>query len=247
MHTAKNIFLTIALAITALATAHSQEKIVNPEISYSSQVKEYSIAKLSVSGVDEYEDFTLTGISGLSVGQTISVPGTEITDAVKRYWKHGFFSDVRIAADSIVADSIYLHIYLKTRPRVSDINYIGLKKKSEREDMEQKLGLLKGSQITPNMISRAKVLAQRYFQDKGFKNAEVNILQHDDVTEKNHIILDVIIDKKEKTKVRRITIEGNKDISMSDLKGSLFTKGALKDINEAGKLRSFIKKKKNTP
>ena len=102
--------------------------------------------------------------------------GNNNSEAVKRYWKHGLFSEVQIAADSLVGDKVYLHISLKARPRVSQINYIGLKK-SERQDMEQKLGILKGGQITPNMIDRAKILGKKYFEDKGFKNADIEIQQ----------------------------------------------------------------------
>ena len=188
----------------------------------------------------------LTGISGLTVGQKIELPGQEITEAVKRYWKHGLFSNVQIAADSIVGDKIYLHFYLALRPRVSTINYIGVKK-SEREDLETKLGLLKGNQITPNMIDRAELLAKNYFDDKGYKNAEINIRQRDDVTAKNQVILDVEIDKKEKMKVRQIIIEGNKNLSDSKIKGGLFTKGAFTKTHEAGKLSTFLKSKKYTP
>ncbi|MBF1563308.1 MAG: outer membrane protein assembly factor BamA, partial [Prevotella salivae] len=162
------------------------------------------------------------------------------------YWRHGLFSDVQISADSIVGRKIYLHIALKTRPRVSVINYEGLKK-SEREDMENKLGLLKGSQITPNMIDRAKILAKKYFDDKGFKNAEITIRQRDDVANKGNVILDVIVDKKEKMKVRNIFIEGNKALSLSKIKGGLFKKGAFSKTHEAGKLGSFLKAKKFTP
>ena len=207
----KNLFFTLIYLFIPLLTVVGQEKIINPDISYVGAIKKYTIANIAVSGVDEYEDYMLTGISGLSVGQEISVPGNDITDAVKRYWKHGLFSEVKIAADSIVMDSIYLHFYLRTRPRVSQINYIGIKKKKEREDMESKLGLLKGSQVTPNMIARAKILAEKYFADQGFKNCEVTIRQRDDATEKNHIILDVDIDKKLKTKIHRIYIYGNEN------------------------------------
>lgn len=125
-----------------------------------------------------------------------------------------------------------MHIYLKTRPRVSAINYIGLKK-SEREDMDKKLGLIKGGQITPNMIDRAKTLAKKYFDDKGYKNAEVNIRQRDDVANKNEVILDIDVDKKEKMRVRHIIIEGNSQLSDKKLKGNLFSKGAFKKIHEA--------------
>ena len=234
-------------ALLAVATAtQAQEKIVNPDISYAGSPRTCTVAGINVSGVDGYEDYVLAGISGLTVGQQISVPGNEITDAVKRYWKHGLFSKVSIAADSLIGDKIYLHIYLASRPRVSTINYTGLKK-SEREDMEAKLGLLKGSQITPNMIDRAKILAKKYFDDKGFKNAEIIINQREDVTGKNQVILDIDIDKKQKMKVRQIIIEGNQALKDSKIKGGLFKKGALSKTHEAGKLSTFLKAKKFTP
>lgn len=238
--------LTLLAALLFSIGAVAQEKIVNPEISYAGTPRSGVIGGIAVSGVEGYEDYMLTGISGLTVGQKIELPGQEITEAVKRYWKHGLFSNVQIAADSIVGDKIYLHFYLALRPRVSTINYIGVKK-SEREDLETKLGLLKGNQITPNMIDRAELLAKNYFDDKGYKNAEINIRQRDDVTAKNQVILDVEIDKKEKMKVRQIIIEGNKNLSDSKIKGGLFTKGAFTKTHEAGKLSTFLKSKKYTP
>lgn len=241
----KNKVLPIVLFCTCSMGASAQVKIMHPDITYAGTPRTLVLGGINVSGIEGYEDFMLTGISGLTVGQEITVPGNEITDAVKRYWKHGLFSDVSIAADSLVGNKIYLHIRLALRPRVSTINYVGLKK-SEREDMEAKLGLLKGSQITPNMIDRAKLLAKRYFDDKGFKNADIEIQQRDDVAGKNQVILDVIIDKKEKMKVRQILIEGNEKLSDKKIKGGLFRKGAFAKTHEAGKLSSFLKSKKFT-
>ena len=240
------VLILLALASGMSLTTRAQEKIVNPDISYGGNPHTYKLAGLAVTGIDGYEDYVLTGISGLSVGQQIEVPGTAITDAVKRYWKHGLFSEVSITADSIVGDNIYLKIHLSPRPRISTINYNGLKK-SEREDMEKKLGLVKGGQITPNMIDRAKVLAKKYFDDKGYKNAVISIRQRDDVLNKNQVILDIDVDKKEKLKVRQIIIEGNEHLSDNKIKGTLFTKGAFTKTHEAGKLENILKSKKFTP
>ena len=240
------VLMLLALTSGMTLTVSGQEKIVNPDITYSGNPHTYKLAGLAVSGIDGYEDYVLTGISGLSIGQELEVPGTAITDAVKRYWKHGLFSDVSISADSIVGDNIYLRINLLPRPRISTINYNGLKK-SERDDMEKKLGLLKGGQITPNMISRAKILAKKYFDDKGYKNAEINILQRDDVANKNQVILDIDVDKKEKLKVRNIIIEGNEQLPIKKIKGSFFSKGAFSKTHEAGKLGNLLKSKKFTP
>lgn len=238
--------LMVATAITCGVTVHAQDKIIHPDINYAGTPRTVVIGGIAVSGVQGYEDYMLSGISGLSVGQTITVPGNDITDAVKRYWKHGLFSDVSISADSIVGNKIYLNIYLQTLPRVSEINYVGLKK-SEREAMETKLGLLKGGQVTPNTISRAKFLAKKYFDDKGFNNADIDIMQRDDVSNKNSVILDVIVDKKAKMRVRHIEIVGNEALSDKKIKGSLFTKGAFKKIHESGKFGNIFKSKKYTP
>ncbi len=241
----------LAAAIAALLLActpsytQAQELILNPEISYAGTPRNCEIGGITVKGIEGYEDYVLLGLSGLTVGQNITVPGSEITEAVRRYWRHGLFSKVAITADSIVGSKIYLCIHLTQRPRVSTINYYGLKK-SEREDMEAKLGIMKGSQITPNMINRAKILAQKYFDEKGYKNAEINIVQRDDVTGNNQVILDIDVDKKEKMKIRHIIIEGNSYLKTKKIKGGLFRKGVLTKMNETGKLGSFMKSKKFT-
>ena len=239
-------WVSLLFLLLSFCSVAAQDVIVNPDISYAGTPRNCEIGGLTVKGVEGYEDYVLIGLSGLSVGQQISVPGTEITEAIKRYWKHGLFSRASITADSIVGNKVYLCIHLATRPRVSFINYHGLKK-SEREDMEAKLGIMKGSQITPNMIDRAKVLAKKYFDDKGFRNAEIDIVQRDDVTNKNQVILDVIVDKKAKMKVRRIIFDGNKQLKTSKIKGNMFKKGAFGKINEAGKFYSLFKAKKFTP
>ena len=235
----------ILMAISTVGGMSAQNKIVNPDISYAGTPRLCEIGGISVTGVEGYEDYVLIGLSGLTEGQSIEVPGTEITEAVKRYWRHGLFSEVSITADSIVDSKIYLCIHLALRPRVSEINYSGIKK-SEREDLEAKLGIMKGNQITPNMIDRAKILAKKYFDEKGFKNAEIDIVQRDDVTGKNKVILDVNIDKKSKMKIRHIIIEGNENLSDRKIKGGWFRKGVLTKMNEAGKLYSFLKSKKFT-
>ena len=238
-------WVSLLLFILLPFGAFSQDKIVNPDISYAGTPRTCEIGGLAVEGVEGYEDYVLTNLSGLSVGQEIEVPGQEITEAVKRYWRHGLFSRVKITADSIVGSKIYLCIHLSLRPRVSEINYIGLKK-SEREDMEAKLGIMKNAQITPNMIDRAKILAKKYFDSKGYKNAEIDIMQRDDVAGKNQVILDIVVDKKAKMKVRNLIFEGNENLKSNKIKGSLFTKGAFGKIHEAGKLSGFLKAKKFT-
>ena len=97
----------------------------------------------------------------------------------------------------VEGDKAWLTIHLTLRPRVSDIRYRGVKK-SEREDLESRIGMIKGGQVTPNVIDRAETLIKRYFDEKGFKNAEVLITQHEDVSAENQVFIDIDVDKKER-------------------------------------------------
>ena len=191
-----------------------------PVISYSLTPKKYKIADIKVSGIKNYDDFVLIGFSGLSVGDEVSVPGDEITQAIKRFWKHGLFSDVKILASKIEGDQIWLDIQLKQRPRISEVHYSGIKK-SEREDLEAKLGLKKGFQVTPNIMDRTKQVIQKFFDGKGFKNVDVEIEQKDDPANEGEVIVNINIDKNEKTKIHHITFEGNSALSARDLKKAM--------------------------
>ena len=205
IHLLLTFFIGLCFVVAAQETA-PQDTIYNPKINYSSTPRTYTIAGISVTGVPNYEDYVLIGFSGLAVGQEITVPGDDITNAVRRFWRQGLFSDVSISVEKTYKNEIWLNIALKQRPRISAINYSGIKK-SEREDLEIQLGLIKGNQITPNMIDRAKTLIKRFFDEKGFPNAEVQITQMDDLSAENNVIVNIDIDKKAKVKVNSITIE----------------------------------------
>ena len=218
------IFLGFACGAFAQESDTTQVEVPAevPVINYSSTPKRYKIADIKVTGIKNYDDFVLIGFSGLSVGDVVTIPdaGGEITTAVKRFWKHGLFSDVKILATKIEGDQVWLEIQLKQRPRISEVNYHGIKK-GEREDLEAKLGLKKGFQVTPNLMDRAKIVIQKFFDGKGFKNVDVDIVQRDDLSKEGEVIVDINIDKNEKTKIHRIYFEGNEALSARDLKKAM--------------------------
>lgn len=231
------------MAVTAVHAQSIGIREVKPTIEYSRIPRTYTIGGIEVEGAKNYDDYVLIGLSGLAVGQRIEIPGAEVTEAIKRFWRNGLFSNVSIEVDSVVDNNAYLCIKLTQRPRVSQINYNGIKK-GEREDLEKSIGLLKDNQLTPNMIDRAKFLAKKYFDDKGYKNAEIEILQRDDVSAQDRIIVDVNIDKKEKVKIHSITIEGNHALSTKKIKGTMFVPGVFKKTNEKGRPGSWFRTKK---
>lgn len=229
------IYLIILIAILCFvagsASAQYLKRDTSVVIDYSRTPREVVVKNIAVDGIPNFDQAMLVRLSGLTVGETISIPGDEITKAIKRYWKNGLFSNVAIRVDSIINDSAYLHIHLAPRHRISKINYNGVKK-NEKDDLKDKIGLVEDNQLTPNMVDRAKILALRYFEDKGFKNAEVEILQHDDPTAPDRVVVDVNVKKNGKILVNKINVIGNTVIPERKLKGTIFTGGVLKTIRE---------------
>ena len=202
-----SILALLTLAFAMPMTAQAQNVQEKPNITYTAEHPKYILAGLAIDGIKGFDDDYLLSLSGLNIGQMYEVPGNDMSEAIRRYWAQKLFSNVRIEADSIVGNKIYLHIFLTAQPRVSSIQYHGIKK-SEREDLEQMLGLGVGAQITPDMIDRAKHIIKRHFDGKGYNNAEVEIVQREDVTGDNRVLVDIYINKNEKIKVHKIYITG---------------------------------------
>ena len=199
--------------------------------------KKYEIADIEVTGADNYDDHIVIGYSGLKLGDVVEIPGNEITTAAKRIMRQRLFSQVQIKVKKVVGNEAWLEICLRQQPRISKVNYIGIKK-GEREDLQEQLQLLKGNQITPNDINRATAIVKKYFDNKGFGNATVKIEQTEDLSHENEMIVDIIVNKNSKVKVRKIYIDGNEVLSDGAVKW------AMKKTNEKGNLKHIFRQKK---
>ena len=234
-------FALIAGTMSSIATAQTQnDTIYNPKIVYTGMPQKYEIAGMKVTGVDNYEDYIIIGYSGLSVGQRIDIPGDEIKAAAKRFWRQGLFSKIQIKVEKICGDKVWLEFALRQQPRISDITYNGMKK-GERDEIKERLGLMKGNQFTPNIASRAERIIEKYYQDKGFKNAEVSVSQREDLSNENEVIVDINVNRNEKVKVHKIYIDGNEVLDDGKLKR------VMKKTNEKNSLIKIFSQKKFVP
>ena len=217
-------------------TLHVCAQDVAPTMEYTMQRKTYEIADITVSGADSYEDFVLIGFSGLAKGDKIEVPGDAISKTIRRFWKQGLFSDVKIEATKIEGDKIWLNIALKQRPRVSEVTYNGIRK-SDKEEVETKVGISKGAQMTPNLSDRAVTMVKKYYAEKGYMNTKVKVLQQDDAEHPGYVKVAINIDRGEKTKVGEIYITGNE--ALNDVK----INRAMKKTNDNNIVNFFRTKK----
>jgi outer membrane protein insertion porin family len=136
---------------------------------------------------------------------------------VQKLWQQGLFSDIRITITKVVSDSVFLDIFLQERPRISSVKYNGLKK-SEQDDMVEKLNLPVGSQITEYLLTNAEKIIKDHFIEKGFLNTTVDFVQKEDPDRPNNVILAVNVNKNEKVKIAEITFIGNEFFTSKKLR-----------------------------
>jgi outer membrane protein insertion porin family len=233
----KILFIFIFALLGSVAFAQNDSDENRFDFDYTLTPKDVKIADIKITGASSYEDYVLIGFSGLNKGQTIRIPGADLTNVVKRFWKQGFFSDVKILCDTLRNDSIWLTIALKQLPRVSNINFYGLKK-GEVEDLEKTLEIQKGKQFNADAIDRSKIAIRKFLSEKGFHNAEVLIYQKNDPMVEGNVVVDISVDKREKVRVNDIVVVGNDAMSIAKIDR------VMKKTNRAGKIANIFRAKK---
>ena len=232
------IFAAVAMVFgNNVKAAEQNDTIYNPTIIFSGMPKKYEIAGLRVEGLQNYEDYIVIGYSGLSIGDVVEIPGDDITNAAKRFWRQGLFSKIQIRVEKIYGNKAWLVFDLRQQPRISKINYTGCKK-GEKEELEQRLSLMPGNQITQNIVNRAKEIITAFFKQKGFGNVTVDIRLTPDLSKENEMIVDININKNEKVKVHKIYITGNDVLSDNKIQR------VMKKTNEKKKLVNLFRQKK---
>ncbi len=211
------VFLLLIFSIAAQAQIRLGDDL--SEIDYTNP-KEYIIGGVTVSGVQFLDHNVLIMISGLQVADRIEVPGDKIRKAIEKLWDQGLFEDIRISATSISNDLIFLDIHLQERPRLSRFSFKGIRK-SEADDLRDKIKLVKGDVVTDNVIIRTSNIIKKHFNGKGFLNVGVDIVQKRDSANANDVSLTINIDKGSKVRIDQIVFKGNKQLTSTQLKRAM--------------------------
>ncbi len=201
----KPLLFTVLILYSAILFSQSDSTRI--EFDYSDP-SEMEIGGITVTGIKYLDENILINLSGLRVGQIITVPGQEISQAIKKLWDQGLFSDITISVEKTVNKIVFLNINLSERPRLSKFSFEGIRK-SEADDIREQIKLSKGNQVTDNVIINAKNRIINYLNEKGYYNVEVSVRQEADSSIVNHVILYFDIKKNNKFKISNIEVEGN--------------------------------------
>ncbi len=211
--------LSMLILFSASVSAQGQISVGGEKLDYSAP-KQYEVGGITVEGTKYLDKKVLILLSGLSVGETIQVPGEAITEAIHKLWDQGLFSDIGINATKIVDGKIFLELQLQERPRLSKYALKGVKK-GDANDIRESIRLIKGKVVTDNLIVSTENIIKDHFVDKGYLNVEVESSMENDTTLPNNVILKFNVTKKKKVKIAKIIFRGNEEVKNGKLRRSM--------------------------
>ena len=220
----KGIFI-IAILIFSNQFVWAQEPVsVNPELEgiFTSKVpKEYTIAGITVIGSKAFDANLIISISGMAVGDKVTIPGTDVFGkAISKLWRQSLIADIEISLTRLEGRDLYVQFEITERPRLAAFKFEGIKK-SERDDLEPKVALVKDRVVTENMKLSAVEAIRKFYFDKGFRNVEIQLKEENAPALNNAVSIIFYIKKGSKVKVNSINFSGNNDVAAQNLKKSM--------------------------
>lgn len=182
--------------------------------------KTYILGDIKVTGKINYNPQTVVTFTGLNKGQKISVPGEEISDALKKLWKLGFFKDINFYETSVVNDTINLELTLNELPRLNSAKVKSFKK-SKSETVLKEAKLTKGKIVNENLLSTTKYYLLNKYKKDGFYNTKVTLNTVPTDSTGRYVDLIVGIDKGKKVRISDITFDGNEQLTNKQLRKAL--------------------------
>ena len=223
MSFARAQFAVAALALLNLpsATELAAQTLDSIEVADYTDPAEYEIGGVEVTGAVFSDATAIKSIAGLKVGETVRIPGPEITRAVRALMRLRLFTDVQVKlAGTRGGDVAFLEIAIEEQPRLSRYRYTGIKKKYH-DDLNERLGgvLNKGGIVNENVKRNAVNKIKEYFEEKGFLDTEVAISERTDSIRANAVVLTLDVDRGPRVKIDELDFTGNTVVSDRKLRG----------------------------
>ncbi len=210
------IWVLVFLLITGTASSQvlNTPTQTNP-IDYS-QPKQYRIGGITVSGANFLDPNALVSVTGLKVGDEITVPGEDISRAIQKLWDQGILGDVEVYVTKIEGNQIFLDFNLKERPRLSRFTFSGINK-TQQDALREKINLIRGKVVTDAVLNSTRNVIRNYYLEKSFLNVKTIITQKPDSLLPNSVVLNIHVDKGDKVKIAEIDFVGNEAFKDSKL------------------------------
>ncbi len=217
----KLLFLVLAAFLFFPQSAYSQDTtaidIRNP---LEDTPQQYTITAVSVTGLTATRPQFVISTSGLEEGTQITIPGTDISEAIKRLHRTGLFSNIEIVRTSVSGSEIELEIRVQEQPKLERYVIRGVKR-SQRRDLEERINLLRGYAVTESSKAQAVSTIRKFYKGKGYWNTDVEVSTSKTDTVRNRVTLYFDIDPGERLEIKDISFSGNDSFSEGKLRRQL--------------------------
>ena len=180
----------------------------------------YVIDTITVVGLENFSDRTVVTYSGLREGQSIQMPGEEISAILKKLWNLELFSNVDLYITDIKDGAIKLEISVEELPTLLNFKVNGVKN-SKAETYIEETELSEGKRLSESFLTNTKNYIRDELKKDGFLNSEVKLITVPDSIGSNKVNLNINIDKGERIKIRNINFSGNEIYSDAKLRSKL--------------------------
>jgi outer membrane protein insertion porin family len=206
-------FLLLA-GIVAAQSVHAQEA-PTPGAG-AGEPHKYELGGITVSGARYLDPNTLIGLSGLRIGDAITVPGEDVGKAIRKIWAQGILADISVGIARTEGNKIFLDFNVRERPRLSKFTFEGISK-GQADEIDKKIKLIRGKVVTDALLSNTRAQVRKFYTNKGFLDTKVVIRQVADSALSNSVALKIDVDKGNKVRIHDIEFEGNKAFKDSKL------------------------------
>ena len=215
----RNLFVKCVLTLAMLGGLLAHPVLAQqPAANGTDEPKRYELGGITVSGARYLDPNTLISLTGLRVGDPINIPGEEIGKSIRKLWAQGILGDVSVTIARTEGNKIFLDYNLKERPRLSKFTFSGIRK-GQTEELTKKITLIRGKVVTDALMNNTRTQVRKFFVNKGYLDAKVNIVQVADSALSNSVALRIDVDKGSKVRIHDIAFEGNKAFTDRKLKG----------------------------
>jgi len=137
-------------------------------------------------------------------------------------WNTGYFEDIRFEREETPKGWV-IHIYVKERPTIRDIDYVGLNSVSKSDVLdrfkEAKVGLSVESQYDPTKVKKAEVTIKELLAEHGRQFSTIRTEIHP--IPPAALSITFVVKEGPKVKVGKIHFEGNKHVSNRILRSAM--------------------------
>jgi outer membrane protein insertion porin family len=178
------------------------------------------ILGISVEGNTLADPAAIIANSGLKVGGEITVPGDQVSQAIRKLWSLRLFEDIQILTDRKMGTGVFLLIKVTEYARFDRVEIEGNDGVST-DDIRKVIPLIRGQVLPPPELKKMSREISKLYEKEGYLLATVTIGTEPIDSARQRMLIRVTINEGKEVQVASIEFDGNTAFTDDDLSGAM--------------------------